>query len=189
MHSSSNHVEALRKALESFDEQRELLISWGGLIAGVAARDGRVLVVGNGGSAAQAQHLTAELVGRYCHDRSPISALALHSDTSSLTAIVNDFGADQLFARQVRAHGRPRDLLIALSTSGKSPNIIEAALAARQQGMRTLAFTGPGPNPLADVADQSLLVTADEVATVQEIHLVAIHLICAALDEALGVAG
>lgn len=188
MHRSENHIEALRKALDAFESQRELLQSWGHDLASVVRAQGRVMVVGNGGSAAQAQHLTAELVGRYCHDRQPISALALHSETSSLTAIVNDFGADALFARQVAAHGRTGDILITLSTSGRSRNVIEAAIAAQEKDISVWAMTGPGPNPLLDIATQSIAVTSDETATIQEVHLVAIHLMCAALDECLGVA-
>lgn len=188
MHRSENHIDGLRKALDAFEPHRQVLQSWGRDLAEVVRLQGRILVVGNGGSAAQAQHLTAELVGRYCYDRHPISALALHAETSSLTAIVNDFGADALFARQVQAHGRDGDVLIALSTSGRSRNIVEAASAAADMNLSILALTGPGPNPLLDIASDGLAVTADETATIQEVHLVAIHLMCAALDEALGVA-
>lgn len=188
MHSSITHVQALRKSLDSLEaEGMGLIRVWAGLLVGVAERGGRVLVAGNGGSAAQAQHLTAELVGRYCFDRAPISALALHAETSSLTAIVNDYGSDAIFSRQVLAHGRPRDVFVGLSTSGRSPNLLSAARVARQRGMRTLAFTGRAPNPLADAVDDALCVDADETATIQEVHLVAIHMLCASLDERLGV--
>lgn len=190
MHSVVGHIQGLRKSLDAFEVEIEssgIILAWAGLLAGAAERGSRILVVGNGGSAAQAQHLTAELVGRYCFDREPISAIALHAETSSLTAIVNDYGADALFSRQVLAHGRPRDLLVALSTSGRSSNILAAVAAARRKGLRTLALTGPRPNPLADAVDHALVVDAEETATVQEVHLVAIHMLCAALDERLGV--
>ncbi|MFZ5849792.1 MAG: D-sedoheptulose-7-phosphate isomerase [Actinomycetota bacterium] len=146
---------------------------------------GRLLAAGNGGSAAQAQHLTAELVGRYRRDRPPFSALALHADTSSVTAIANDYGVAEVFARQVRAHGRPGDVLVLLSTSGASPNLLAAAEAAAESGLRTWAFTGPLPNPLAAGTDDGLWIDAPAPATVQELHLVALHVLCEAFDEAL----
>src|SRR5205085_3300584 len=139
-------------------------------------RGGRLLAVGNGGSAAQAQHLTSELVGRYCHDRRPFSAIALHADTSSVTAIVNDYGADALFARQVLAHGRPGDVLVALSTSGRSPNVVAAATTATAAGLAVWGLTGAGPNPLAEACHQVLCVDTGATATVQEVHLVIVHL-------------
>ncbi|CAM5680972.1 D-sedoheptulose 7-phosphate isomerase OS=Streptomyces griseomycini OX=66895 GN=FHS37_002862 PE=4 SV=1 [Streptomyces griseomycini] len=103
---------------------------------------GRLLAAGNGGSAAQAQHLTAEIVGRYRDDRPPFSAIALHADTSSTTAIANDYGVDEVFARQVRAHGREGDVLMLLSTTGASANLLSAADAARAAGVRVWALTG-----------------------------------------------
>src|SRR3954452_18760595 len=162
--------------------------AWGRQLAGVLARGGRLLACGNGGSAAEAQHLTAELGGRYRDDRVPLMPLAPHAETSSLTAITNDYGPDEAFARQVRAHGRPGDVLLALSTSGRSRSVIDAAEAARAIGMRTWALTGPGGSPLAAVSDEVVPVEAPHVATIQEAHLVAVHLICAAVDVALGVA-
>jgi D-sedoheptulose 7-phosphate isomerase len=143
-------------------------------------------VAGNGGSAAQAQHLTAELVGRYQDDRPPYSALALHADTSSTTAIANDYGVQEVFARQTRAHGRSGDILMLLSTSGASANLLAAAGAAHRTGMDVWALTGPAPNPLAAAADESLCVAARSAATVQELHLVAVHMVCEAFDRAIG---
>jgi D-sedoheptulose 7-phosphate isomerase len=145
--------------------------------------------VGNGGSAAQAQHLTAELVGRYCDDRPAYSALALHAETSSLTAIVNDFGAEAVFARQVEAHGRPGDVLLALSTSGRSANVHAAVSAARAKGLTTWALTGPGPNPVANACQDALCIDAPATATVQEAHLVVVHLLCARFDYETGACG
>jgi len=121
------HVAGLRSALECFDPQVQRLDRWGRRAGRILLEGGRLLAAGNGGSAAEAQHLTAELVGRYQEDRPPLSAIALHADTSSCTAIGNDFGADEVFARQVRAHGRPGDILILLSTSGRSRNLLAAA--------------------------------------------------------------
>ncbi|MDP9480716.1 MAG: SIS domain-containing protein, partial [Actinomycetota bacterium] len=141
---------------------------------------------GNGGSAALAQHLASELVGRYRDDRLAFSALALHSEGASLTSITNDYGADEAFARQVRAHGRAKDVLVALSTSGHSRNVLAAVAAARERGMRTWALTGRSPNPLADRCDEAICVDAPATATVQEVHQVVVHLMCAALDCAVG---
>jgi D-sedoheptulose 7-phosphate isomerase len=181
------HVAALSRALRNFEEQDGTAGRWGRHLAVRLSQGGRLLAAGNGGSAAQAQHLTAELVGRYREDRRPFSALALHADTSSITAIANDYGTEEIFARQVEAHGRPGDVLILLSTSGASPNMITAANRARTCGLTVWALTGPAPNPLASLADDALCVPAEETATVQEVHLVVVHLICEALDEALGV--
>ncbi len=174
------HIQALTAALPLLDTSR--LTAWGRLLAEKLPAGGRLLVAGNGGSAAEAQHLTSELVGRYRAERAPLSAIALHADTSSLTAITNDYGPEQVFARQVRAHGRPGDVLLLLSTSGTSPNVLAATHAGRQLGLTVWALTGPGPNPLADASDQAVCVDAPEVATVQECHLVAVHLLCAAVD-------
>lgn len=188
VHRSNSHTAALQKALEGFEASLPTLQRWGRLVAELAGTDSKILALGNGGSAAQAQHLTAEFVGRYCLDRSPISAFSLHADTSSLTAIANDFGVQDLFSRQIRAHAKPGDLVIALSTSGRSSNVVAAVREATNLGVLTLALTGPGPNALLDTADESIAVYADETATIQEVHLVAIHILCAAVDEALGVA-
>ncbi|WP_338899734.1 SIS domain-containing protein [Streptomyces sp. TG1A-60] len=158
---------------------------WGGLLADVLATGGRLLAAGNGGSAAQAQHLTAELVGRYRQERPAYSAIALHAETSSVTAIGNDYGFDHVFARQVSAHGRPGDLLVLLSTSGRSANLLTAAVTGRRAGLRVWAMTGPSPNPLADAADETLAIDAGNTATVQEAHLVAVHLLCECFDAAL----
>ncbi len=183
----ADHVASLTAALGSLDAQLDALDGWGRLLAGVLCGEarGRLLAAGNGGSAAQAQHLTAELVGRYRADRPPFSAICLTAETSSLTAIANDYPADELFARQVEAHGRPGDVLVLLSTSGRSPNAVAAARRARECGITTLALTGPAPNPLAGIADDAVCIDSPWTATVQECHLVALHLICAAFDAAV----
>jgi phosphoheptose isomerase len=181
------HLEALAGALVAVEADVERVDAWGRRLAGILMGGGRLLAAGNGGSAAQAQHLTAELVGRYRDDRPPLSAIALHAETSSLTAIANDYGADVIFARQVAAHGRPGDVLVLMSTSGRSPNLLRAAQTGRQGGLAVWAMTGPRPNPLAEAADRVLAVDGSSTATVQELHLVALHVVCAALDVALGV--
>jgi phosphoheptose isomerase len=178
------HLRDLQRALVELRADLPRIEAWGADLAVVLHRGGRLLAAGNGGSAAQAQHLTAELVGRYVDERAPMSALALHAESSSLTAIVNDYGPEQAFARQVLAHGRPGDVLFALSTSGSSANVLRAAVAAHERGLRVLALTGRLPNPLAAAADDAVGVDA-ATPTVQEVHQVAIHLLCAAIDATL----
>lgn len=183
-----DHLAELVAAASSFAPSVDVADRWGSTLADALLGGARVLAAGNGGSAAQAQHLTAELVGRYREDRRPFSGISLCAETSSLTAIGNDYAPTELFARQVEAHGRPGDVLVLMSTSGTSPNILEAARRGTQGGLTVWAFTGPRPNPLAQLADESLSVDAHYTATVQELHLVALHIMCAALDRALGVA-
>ncbi len=185
---AAEHLAALRAALGGLDAELARIERWGRCLADVLDEGGRLLAVGNGGSAAHAQHLTAELVGRYCDERRPLSAIALHADTSTLTAIANDYPAEELFARQVRAHGRRGDVLVALSTSGRSPNVLAAVAAARRAGMITWALTGPAPNPLASAAGDALCAPGPTSATTQEVHQVVVHLLCRALDEALAAA-
>jgi D-sedoheptulose 7-phosphate isomerase len=179
------HLDALMGPLAGLYAQTDRLERWGRELAGVLGAGGRLLAVGNGGSACQAQHLTSELVGRYRDDRPPFSALALCTETSALTAIGNDYGIEHLFARQVCGHGRPGDVLVALSTSGTSPNVLAAVAAAEAAGMTTWALTGRPGNPLAVRADDALCVDSPHTATVQEIHQVAIHLLCAAFEGVL----
>ncbi|PRX96176.1 D-sedoheptulose-7-phosphate isomerase [Allonocardiopsis opalescens] len=179
----NDHLRSLREALARVDVAR--VEAWGVQLCEVLRHGGRLLACGNGGSAAEAQHLTAELVGRFEDERRPLSAIALHADTSSLTAITNDYGAGDAYARQVRAHGRPGDVLICLSTSGTSRNVVAAAAAARETGMVSWALTGPEPNPLATACDAAVAVPAARTATVQEVHLALVHVLCGALDAAL----
>ncbi|MFG3496564.1 SIS domain-containing protein [Streptomyces sp. NPDC047928] len=180
------HLRSLEDALARFRRQHlEQLADWGGHLAAVLPAGGRLLAAGNGGSAAQAQHLTAELVGRYQRERPAYSAIALHAETSSVTAIGNDYGFEQVYSRQVAAHGRPGDVLVLLSTSGRSANLIAAAVTARRAGLRVWALTGRRPNPLAEAADEALCVDAATTATVQEAHLVAVHVLCECFDSAL----
>ncbi|TDC23795.1 SIS domain-containing protein [Streptomyces sp. 8K308] len=187
------HCESLRRALRHFQGDQEAGLAeaaeWGRRLAVVLTSGGRLLAAGNGGSAAQAQHLTAEFVGRYAGERGPYSAIALHAETSAVTAIGNDYGFDEVFARQIAAHGRPGDVLVLLSTSGRSDNLLDAATAARAAGVRVWAMTGPRPNPLAAQADSVVSVETPSPATVQEMHLLALHLVCEAFDEELAAAG
>jgi D-sedoheptulose 7-phosphate isomerase len=142
---------------------------------------GTIYFCGNGGSAADSQHLAAELVGRLRHDSRPLAAIALTTDTSALTAIANDFGFERVFARQVRALVRPGDLLFALSTSGRSPNILAAVAAARAAGAHTVALAG-GDGPLAGLVDEALVIPARDSARVQECLLTIGHILCGLVE-------
>ena len=183
------HVAALAESLSRLQVHVDRFEAWGQRLAELLAGGRRLLAVGNGGSAAQAQHLTAELVGRFETERQPLSAICLHADTSTLTAIVNDYGPKEAFARQVRAHGREGDVLLALSTSGRSENVLAAVRAAKAVGLETWGLTGGGPNPLADLCDDAIELDAGSTATTQELHLVAAHVVCGAVDRELALSG
>jgi D-sedoheptulose 7-phosphate isomerase len=178
-----DHTVELVEALPSLRSHAAMVERWGRTLAESLWEGRRLLAAGNGGSAAEAQHLTAELVGRFLAERRPFSAIALCAETSSLTAIVNDYGAEEMFARQVEAHGRPGDVLVLLSTSGRSPNVVRAAARGRAAGLTVWGLTGPGPSPLAALCDETLAIDAPSTAAVQALHLVAVHALCAAVDE------
>lgn len=179
------HLSDLSQGLVSLRCAAGDLELWGHTLGRLLRGGSRLMVAGNGGSAAEAQHLTAELVGRFLAERQPLSAICLSAETSSLTAILNDYGADEVFARQVQAHGRPGDVLILLSTSGRSSNLLQAARRARQLGIEVWSMTGPAPNPLAELSDRVICSSAASTAAVQELQLIAVHAICAALDSCL----
>ena len=146
---------------------------------------GKVMFCGNGGSAADAQHLAAELVGRYKLNRPAYAALALTTDTSILTAVGNDFGYDTVFERQVQGLGRAGDVLIGISTSGNSKNVLLAMQAARAMGIHTVAFTGSGGGAMAQQADLALRVPSDVTNHIQEMHIACGHLLCGLVEKAL----
>lgn len=175
------HLENVLPALRSLERQADRLAEWGVELAQRLLSGQKLLAAGNGGSAAEAQHLTAELVGRFDGERMPFSAISLHAESSAVTAIANDYGYEELFARQVRAHGRSGDILVLLSTSGQSPNLLRAAEAAARLNVTTWALTGPAPNPLASCCDQAVAIDAIS-ANAQEGHLIALHAICRAFE-------
>jgi D-sedoheptulose 7-phosphate isomerase len=179
-----DHVDRLTQALPALRRASPTLAGWGGDLAARLLGGARLLTAGNGGSAAEAQHLTAELVGRFDRERRPFSAIALHADTSSLSAIGNDYGYAQVYARQVRGHARAGDVVMLFSTSGRSPNLLAAAAAAREVGATSWALTGPAPNPLARACIDAVCLPGD-TATVQEMHLVALHMVCRAIEAAV----
>lgn len=180
------HQEAIQALLDSQLDQIE---ATGRLICETLAAGSKILLCGNGGSAADAQHIAAELVGQYERVRRAFPAIALTTDTSALTAISNDHGYDEVFARQVEALGVAGDLLIAISTSGKSPSVIKAAEKARAIGCKTIALTGgltnPRGEPLASCCDLALVVAAKSTARVQEAHITIGHLWCEMVDASI----
>jgi D-sedoheptulose 7-phosphate isomerase len=170
------NAEALERAIE--------------LVGGALAAGRKLLLFGNGGSAADAQHIAAELVGRFLADRRPLPAIALTTDTSALTAIANDYGYDQVFARQVRALAAPGDVALAISTSGRSPSVLRAVEAAREMGVGTIGLTGGDGGPLAAMVDVSLRVSAStHSARIQETHILVGHVLCELVERRLLASG
>ena len=163
----------------------EQVVRAAGAIARALEAGGKVLLCGNGGSAADAQHIAGELVGRFRRERGPWPAVALTTDTSILTAVGNDYGFEHVFARQVAALGRPGDVLIAISTSGTSPNVLAAVEAARARGLYVIGLTRERPSPLADAADLSLGVPAADTAFIQQAHIAVLHTICHLVEQLL----
>ncbi len=149
------------------------------------AGGGKILFFGNGGSAADAQHLAGELVVRYRHDRAAIAAISLSADSSILTAAGNDFGFERIFSRQIEALGRPGDIAFAISTSGRSPNILTALRTARAQGLIAAGMTGGHSSPMAEIADPLITVPSQTTARIQEMHGLIGHILCLSLERAL----
>lgn len=147
---------------------------------------GQLLIAGNGGSAADAQHIAAELTGRFVRERKPLRALALHANTSALTAVGNDYGYEQVFARELSAHARPGDVFLAISTSGNSPNILRAIEAARERKVTVIGLTGDTGGKMRTACDLCLCVPSKTTARIQEMHITIGHTICELVEERLG---
>jgi D-sedoheptulose 7-phosphate isomerase len=182
------HFERSLAALERAKQDAALLASARAIAAAiiVALRAGnKLLIIGNGGSAADAQHIAAEIVGRYKQDRPAWAAIALTTDTSALTAIANDYGFEQVFARQVAGLGQRGDVLLALSTSGRSPNILAALRKARERGLVTIGFTGLKGEALRAFCDHLLVSPSDGTPVIQQIHLAAAHGICDEVEQSM----
>jgi D-sedoheptulose 7-phosphate isomerase len=154
-------------------------------IADALEAGNKILLIGNGGSAADAQHIAAEIVGRYKQERPSWAAIALTTDTSALTAIGNDYGFEQIFARQVQGLGQRGDVLLALTTSGRSPNILAALCVAREIGVTTAGFTGVNGECMRTACDHLLVAPSDDTPVVQQIHMMALHAICDEVEHAL----
>jgi D-sedoheptulose 7-phosphate isomerase len=179
--SLEEHIQTVQSLLNSKIEEIE---QTGRVICRTLAAGNKILLCGNGGSAADAQHIAAELVGRYEQQRKAFPAIALTTDTSALTALSNDYGYDEVFSRQILGLARAGDLLIAISTSGKSPNIVKAVETAKNLSCQTLALTGCSGQPLASLCDFALIVASERTARVQEAHITIGHLWCEMVDRA-----
>jgi D-sedoheptulose 7-phosphate isomerase len=182
------HLESSRDALQRATQDAALLKTLHAIAAAIISALGsgnKLLLIGNGGSAADAQHIAAEIVGRYKQHRPAWAAIALTTDTSALTAIANDYGFEQVFARQVEGLGQRGDVLLALSTSGRSPNILAALRTARQRGLVTIGFTGKGGETLGALCDHLFLSPSDDTPVIQQIHLTALHGICDVVERAM----
>ncbi len=176
------HVRALDAFLERHAGDLDRLARW---CARCAAAGGKVLFFGNGGSAADAQHMAAELVNRLDRDRPGIAAVALTTDSSAITSIANDRDFARVFARQIEALGRPGDVAIGITTSGDSPNVAAALAEAHEAGLRTAVITGRDGGRCAASAELAIIVPAQETSRIQEVHAVAGHLLCARIEELL----
>lgn len=154
-------------------------------VANALKAGNKLLLIGNGGSAADAQHIAAEIVGRYKQERPGWAAIALTTDTSALTAIANDYGFEQIFARQVQGLAKPGDVLFALSTSGRSPNILAALKVARDLGVTTVGFTGTKGESMRSACDHLFVSPTDDTPVIQQVHMMAMHAICDEVEQAL----
>jgi D-sedoheptulose 7-phosphate isomerase len=177
-----------QKTMQAAADDRELqatVLAISDRIAKCFRDGGKVLLAGNGGSAADAQHIAAEFVVRYTFDRAPLPAIALTTDTSALTAAGNDYGYERVFERQLRALGRPGDVFIGFTTSGKSPNVLAALKAAREMGVTTVGFTGTVGATMKSVCDLVLIAPSSVTAQIQQIHITAGHAICGIVERDL----
>ncbi len=186
-----SHLEAHRRTLEQVGEQLGGAIAAAAeLLAEALERGGKVLVMGNGGSAADAQHLAAELVGRFLRERRALPALALTTDSSILTAVANDYGFDEVFRRQLEALAEAGDVVIGISTSGSSVNVFQAITAANELGCKTIGLLGRDGGTIGGIVDLALIVPSAETPRIQEAHVTIIHILCDLVERRLfGTAG
>ena len=182
---SENFSESAHLKLQSMDALAGPIADAAELMVQALKRDGKILACGNGGSAADSQHFAAELLNRFEMERPPLAAVALTTDSSTLTSIGNDYDFDQIFAKQVRALGHAEDVLLAISTSGNSRNVLAAIAAAHEADMRVVALTGRNGGRMGELLeanDVHICVPANSTARIQEVHLLALHCICDAID-------
>jgi D-sedoheptulose 7-phosphate isomerase len=175
-------IASRRAAMDALRDSADVVARIAQTVAAALARGGKVLACGNGGSAAEAMHLTEEMIGRFSRDRAALAAISLSADPTALTCIANDFGFEAVFARQVAALGTKGDVLVALSTSGKSPNVLKALETARQKGLTTIGLLGRPGSPAEALCDIAFTAHVDTSAHVQELHLAVIHLVLEQLD-------
>jgi len=178
-------LELSRLAQETATTMAEPIERAAALVAGCLRGGGKVLTCGNGGSAADAQHMAGELIGRFLRDRPAMPAVTLSADTSVLTSLANDYGFETIFARQVEGLGAPGDVLVGFSTSGRSPNVLRAIEAAHKKGLKTIALVGPDTNAALDPCDVVIRVAGHRTPIIQEIHTAILHAICERVENAL----
>ena len=176
----------LTTVVDFFDEVAAGLDDLADTVSSCISNGGKVLLCGNGGSAADAQHIAAEFVGRFVNDRPSLASIALTTDTSILTAVGNDYGYDEVFSRQVEGLGRPGDILIGITTSGNSANVLRAFEVAKKMGITSVALTGKTGGQAKTAADVSFTVTTPETARIQECHIMFLHMLCALVEDRLG---
>lgn len=185
---TSHFTDAMAAHAQSSEALAPALATAVDLLVGALANNGKILACGNGGSAADAQHFVAELVGRFERERLPLGALALNTDTAILTAVGNDYGFDEVYERQVSALGQPGDVLLAISTSGNSPNVVRAIEAAHDREMHVIALTGKGGGVVGELMtphDIHLCVPSERTMRIQEVHIVMLHALCDGIDALL----
>ena len=183
-HLLAGHRESIA-AVSALAEHYDTLAAIAARLLGCLRSGGTIYLCGNGGSAADAQHVAAEFVGRFLRERRPLPAVALTCNTSTLTSLGNDYGFAEIFSRQVQAHVGPQDCVVGISTSGTSPNVLAAMKAAREIGAATIGFTGARGHELAALCDACLLAPSEHTPRIQEAHLVAWHLICDAVERGI----
>lgn len=183
--SIKTEIEAAVSAVGSLADSCDEIAAIADLIRASLAGGGSAIFAGNGGSAADAQHLAAELSGRFLKDRRPLAATAVTTNASALTAIANDYGFEEVFARQIAAAARPGDVVVLISTSGTSPNVVKALAAARAKDCSVAVFTGPRGRDLAEMADAALVIQTASTPHIQEAHIAAGHIVCGLVEAAL----
>jgi D-sedoheptulose 7-phosphate isomerase len=181
-----SNVKSLREVLVQVESLGNNVLIAGAMASNVLRSGGKILFCGNGGSAADCQHLAAELTGRFINDRRPLAAAALTTDTSALTCIGNDYSFEEIFARQVTGFGRPGDLLIGISTSGNSRNVIRAVEDAKKIGIRTIGFLGRDGGQLKNLCEHNIIVPSNVTARIQECHILIGHTLCGLIEQELG---
>ncbi len=184
----NSHLERHEFALRHIRDIADLISRAGEVCTGALMANKKILICGNGGSAADAQHMAAELVGRFIKDRPALAAVALTTDTSALTAIANDYGYDSVFSRQVAGLGNEGDVLLAISTSGQSKSIIQACHKAREIGCEVIGLAGRSGGDLSRCCDVPLVIPVEETAHIQECHIIILHMLCTLIEHGLNLA-
>ena len=178
----TEYIQERQAAFQAIEPMRETILSVADVLVAVLLRGNKIMTCGNGGSAAEAQHLSTELIGRFKTNRRSLPALSLNADGSALTCIANDVGADQIFSRQLDGLAQPGDCLVAFSSSGNSPSIVEALESARAAGIESLALLGKDGGPCKGLATHEIIIPSQSTAVVQELHLFLLHFFCEQIE-------